>query len=246
MDGLVGHTGFVGSELKKHHNFQLCYNSKNIQEIQNLNFHNLFIAGLPAAKWQVNQEPAQDLENMEKLAHALKNVRAENVVLISTIDAYQPPVQVDEDDAVNLTGREPYGRNRAVFEKWMKELFSGVTIIRLPGLFSQDLRKNLIYDLLNSRFELVKKHNPESTFQFFNLNKIYEIILFALNDQIRVLNVAAEPVSVTDIVRLFGELELEGEEVINYNVKSKFAPNADYFYSKEQTLREIGELIRGY
>ena len=65
--GLIGHTGFVGSNLKKQHEFDEFYNSKNFKEMTGRNFNYLVCAGIAAEKWKANNDPIQDLEQILKL-----------------------------------------------------------------------------------------------------------------------------------------------------------------------------------
>ena len=57
MKILVGHTGFVGSNLLESNAFDLCFNSKNITESFGLNPDVLVYSGVRAEKFLANKEP---------------------------------------------------------------------------------------------------------------------------------------------------------------------------------------------
>lgn len=48
MNALIGHTGFVGSNLREQHEFDVFFNSRNIEEIKGGEFDLLVCAGVNA------------------------------------------------------------------------------------------------------------------------------------------------------------------------------------------------------
>lgn len=70
-------------------------------------------------------------------------------MLISTIDVYKNPVDVDEDTVIDTDGLQAYGLNRYYLEQWVEEGFPDHLIIRLPGLYGKNLKKNFIYDFIH-------------------------------------------------------------------------------------------------
>src|SRR6185436_17101113 len=96
MRGLIGHTGFVGSNLARQTRFDATFNSSNIESIAGQEFELLVIAGVRAEKWIANANPEQDMAAIDRLLAPLKNAKARQVVLISTVDVFVPPIEVDE------------------------------------------------------------------------------------------------------------------------------------------------------
>ena len=64
---LIGHTGFVGGNLRAQTDFTDFYNSKNIDSIAGRSFELVVCAGAPAAKWIANREPEQDRAALQRL-----------------------------------------------------------------------------------------------------------------------------------------------------------------------------------
>ncbi len=246
MSALIGSTGFVGGHLQKNFEFTHAYNRTNISEIQGLETDLLICAGLPAEKWKANMDPETDWWNMANLAQKLSSVSADKAILISTIDVYQPPLNVTESDKPNYIGESAYGRNRAWFETYFVSQFSDTLIIRLPGLFAGDLRKNFIYDLIHNRSDQLSSVNQESKFQFYNVEEIWDLINKCNNDKITLLNVATEPISAQEIAGVFNVNLSSSKDKIEYRMKSKHFKSFDgkngYIQSKEYILDGISRL----
>ena len=92
---LIGHSGFVGSSLARQTSFDARYRSTDIQDIRGKHFDLLVCAGASGKKWLANREPANDLRSLETLMSHLEHVRSDRVVLISTVDVFSVPVDVD-------------------------------------------------------------------------------------------------------------------------------------------------------
>lgn len=164
MVALVGYTGFVGSNLyaRARNRIKGVYNSQNVEKAYGLEPEVLIYAGVRAEKYLANSAPDQD---MELILEAEKNIRAINpqrLVLISTIDVYQNPVGVDETDSVLSGGKggngiQPYGLNRYYLESWVRKNYPDALIVRLPGLYGYNIKKNFIYDYINVIPYMLKK-----------------------------------------------------------------------------------------
>ena len=152
MDAIVGYTGFVGSNLCLQHEFNAAYNSKNIKEAFGTKPDLLVYTGVPAQKFIANTNPEQDLAVIEDAIQNIKEISPKILVLISTIDVYREPMDVDETSPMKTDNLQPYGLNRLKLENWAREnrgLFDRLLIIRLPGLFGKGIKKNFIYDLIH-------------------------------------------------------------------------------------------------
>ena len=86
---------------------------------------------------------------IEEAERNLAEIRPRRLVLISTVDVYQKPVGVDEETVIRTEGLQAYGMDRLLLEKWVRSRFPDALIIRLPGLFGKNLKKNFIYDFIH-------------------------------------------------------------------------------------------------
>ncbi|MCY9584035.1 NAD-dependent epimerase/dehydratase family protein [Paenibacillus alvei] len=247
---LIGYTGFVGSTLMRKAHFDDLYNSKNIHEIEYKEYDLIVCAGAPAVKWRANQAPDDDLENIKKLMKHIAGVKAKQFVLISTVDVYQYPNDVDETTPINPNATDPYGRHRYYLEQFVKEKFENVMIVRLPGLFGEGLKKNFIYDLIHNNC-LHLTHN-ESNFQFYNMEHIWSHIQTALNHNLKLVNFAVEPVMASEISKFCLGEEFDNiteKEPVNYSMKSIYAnifceESSEYITHKQDVLNDIRDYIQ--
>ena len=173
-DALIGYTGFVGSNLVACHEFGTKFNSKNIAEIEGQSFGLLVCAGAPAKKWYANLHPDEDRETLDGLMAHLAKVKAERVVLISTVDVFRNPYLADENTPVDMEGLNAYGLNRRRLELFVKEHFKNVLIVRLPGLVGRGLRKNILFDFHNDNE--VQKIDSRGVFQFYPVSRLWDDI----------------------------------------------------------------------
>jgi hypothetical protein len=65
------------------------------------------------------------------------------------VDVYHKTYNVDEKSEINTDNLNAYGLNRRFLEEWVIKNMNKYTIIRLPALFGNGLKKNFLYDLLN-------------------------------------------------------------------------------------------------
>ena len=141
MNILVGYTGFVGSNLYENGKFDNVYNSKNIEDAFDTNPDLLVYAGLRAEKYLANTAPEKDMETISQAQENIRKINPKNLVLISTIDVFKEPKGVDESTPIITEGLHPYGYNRYQLECWVRENYPDALIIRLPGLFGNNIKK---------------------------------------------------------------------------------------------------------
>ena len=166
MVALVGYTGFVGSNLyaRARNRIKGVYNSQNVEKAYGLEPEILIYAGVRAEKYLANSAPERDLELILEAEKNISAINPQRLVLISTIDVYQNPVGVDESDSVLSGGKggvgngiQPYGLNRYYLEAWARKNFPDALIVRLPGLYGFNIKKNFIYDYITVIPYMLKK-----------------------------------------------------------------------------------------
>lgn len=197
---LIGHTGFVGSNLARAARFDRCYNTGNIDAIRGSSFDLVVCAGTTAVKWLANREPEKDWAGIAVLMDHLATVRARRFVLISTVDVYADPVGVDEASPIAPDATPPYGRHRFLLEEFARERFgSGAVVLRLPGLFGPGLKKNFIYDLLHANY--LEGTHRLSAFQFYPVQRLWSDINAVLGAGLALVNFATAPVTAEEVAR---------------------------------------------
>lgn len=175
MDSLVGYTGFVGSNLHNARQFDNVYNSGNIKMAYGTEPDLLVYSGLRAEKYMANQYPEKDFQAILEAIENIKAINPKKLVLISTIDVYNDPFNVDENTPIQEETLEPYGLNRYYLEKWVMKNYNEYLIVRLPGLYGLNLKKNFIYDFINIiPFMLTENKYTELLEKDLSLNQYYD------------------------------------------------------------------------
>lgn len=178
MVALVGYTGFVGSNIyaAAKDKIDAIYNSKNIEEAYGTNPDLLIYAGLRAEKYLANNAPEKDMEHILQAEENIAKINPKRVVLISTIDVFKVPKNVDENSEIDTENLHAYGYNRYQLELWVREKYPDALIIRLPGLFGKNIKKNFIYDFINViPFMLKTEKFDELSERDSEIRKYYEL-----------------------------------------------------------------------
>ncbi len=163
MTALVGYTGFVGSNIcaAAGKAIDAVYHSKNIEDAYGTSPELLIYAGLRAEKYLANNAPDQDMELIRQAEDNIAGIAPKKLVLISTIDVFKTPRGVDETSAVDTDGLHAYGYNRYRLECWVRERYPNALIVRLPGLFGRNIKKNFIYDYIHVIPFMLTRHKLE-------------------------------------------------------------------------------------
>lgn len=302
MNSLVGYTGFVGSNIAAKGEFEGLYNSKSIQSAYNTNPELLVYAGLPAEKFIANKDPEGDMKKIQGAINNIKAINPKKLVLISTIDVYPFPNRVDEDSAIDKTKLLPYGFDRLYLEEFVELNFKDYLIVRLPGLFGKNIKKNFIYDfihyipallketkyqelsavsglikelyqdrgngfykciasdeerkVLRKEFEKVSFSalnftDSRGVFQFYDLSNLWKDITIAVNHGIKKLNIATEPVSISELYEFLTNKsfvnEFLQENIPYYDFRSKYATvfggKDGYLYEKQMVMNSIKKSV---
>ena len=144
---LVGSTGFVGGNLLAAYPFDAAYHSTDVQNGFGRDNGLVVYAGVPAAMYLANADPAADLAVMAAARENLRRLAPKKVVLISSICVFADSRGKTEADEPTPEGLAPYGANRLQLERWVREDWPDALIVRLPALYGKGLKKNFLYDL---------------------------------------------------------------------------------------------------
>ena len=292
---LVGYTGFVGSNIVAKHEFTGLFNSKNIETAYGENPDLLVYSGVRAEMFLANKDPEADFATMEVALDNIKKINPKKLVLISTIAVYYNPDNVDEDANINESNLSAYGKNRLYLEKQVRDLYPNALIVRLPGLYGKNLKKNFIYDFIkripamlseekyvelsaiNKQIQdsYIKQDNgfykckvlnvteeqelkvvfetigfsalnftdSRGTYQYYNLENLWKDITIALENDIKLLNLAVEPVTAGELYQHLTEQEfvnIINKPVPYFNYKTKYA---SYFGGENGYIKTKGKVL---
>jgi hypothetical protein len=248
MRALIGYTGFVGSNIQKAEHFDALFNSRNYLDMAQGSFGLLVCAGVSAAKWMANKNPDEDRARIRALEGVLATVEAERFVLISTIDVYPVLGGADETFDCHSQNSHAYGTNRLAFEDFCRRRFSNCCVVRLPALFGDGLKKNVIYDLLHDNcLEMI---NPQSSFQYYDLGNLRHDLERVTSAGLRMANLFTEPVATQTILqRFFPDKQVGGKAApeAHYDLRTRHADlwghSGPYIASADQVLRQLDIFI---
>ena len=254
-----------------------------------------------------NSAPKQDFEKILEAIDNIKKINPKKLVLISTIDVYKKPLGVDEYTVIDTKDMLPYGGNRYYLEQWVSKHVEDYHIVRLPGLFGENIKKNFIYDLihvipsmlrqdkfeaLSNKNEILKKYyvpwengfykcidlKPEdvsilkavfselgfsalnftdsrASYQFYNLSYLWHHIESVIDNELNLINLAVEPVTVNEIYRAVNNTDfsneiLEADKVPAYNFKTVYAAyfggKHGYIFNKRQVISDIVKFVKNH
>ena len=248
QNALIGCTGFVGGELLRQMAFHATYNSRNIDAIRGRRFDTIICAGVPAVKWLANKEPEKDREGISRLLRPLAEARADRCILISTADVYREPVDQTECDIPATEGLHPYGLHRLKVEAFVREHFPIHNVVRLPALFGEGLKKNIIFDLMN--LNQIDRIVPNAAFQWYPTRRLALDLNRIVEAGIALINVTSEPVETSAIrTRFFPHLAI-GDPVahpLRYDLRSihdaVLGGRDGYHLSAAQVLDELAHFV---
>jgi hypothetical protein len=216
---LIGSNGTIGSSILVNMPFTHVYNSDNITEIQNNKFDLVVIAAPSGNRLTVNKYPEIDLKNVNILINALTHTKINRTILISTVDVIAYP-------------NTPYSQHRLQLENFVKMHFDNYHILRPSTLVGRNIKKNVLFDLKNKLF--IDKIDSNSIIQWCPLDTLHNEIDYAVDNDIKELNLASEPIANRDIAQeFFPEVELTSKHnSTQYNIQP-------YRYTREQVYTAI-------
>jgi nucleoside-diphosphate-sugar epimerase len=254
MKLLIGNTGLIGTTLKSSITFDFEFNSKNIDDLLELNIDqpcDLYLACLPATKWMVNKNPQEDLNNIFRILEIISKKQYNRIILYSTIDVYEhAPIGSNESYPLQVS-TPSYGSNRLFFERIIQTTISynSLLILRLPALFGKYIKKNIVYDLLNNNN--INKINYNSIYQWYNLNDLVHDTIHCLDlyqTKISTINLFTEPIHTSEILKLFN-IDKSDVDTKSTAVEYNFKTNSNsygYIRDRERILHELKEFISSY
>ncbi len=111
------------------------------------------------------------------------------------------------------------------------------------------MKKNIIFDLINRKY--TENVNTDSIYQFYNLNNLSNDIKIALKNKLRLLNMATEPIMISEIVRTCLDYNIASKKHAQKreeNMLSKFGElwgnKSNYLYSKNDVLEDLKNFMR--
>ncbi|MDL9980304.1 NAD-dependent epimerase/dehydratase family protein [Microbacterium sp. ASV49] len=248
---LIGYSGFVGSNLRRSHTFDYEFNSANIAEAHGRTFDLVVFSAARAEKWRINQDPEADAAHIAELEHHLSLIEADRVILISTVDVYGTPRDVDESTHIEVQGLHPYGAHRLELEDFVRRQFPTTHVVRLPGLFGPGLKKNVIYDLLHDN--ALERIHADGSFQYYGLPRLWGDLCRIVDAGLPLVNITSEPIRTGDLAEQALGIPFDNRPTdivaAEYDVRSihsqLWGRDDGYLYSQADVVSDVQAFVRG-
>ena len=184
---LIGHTGFVGSNLLASHPFTDCYNTANIADLRGRRYDLVVSAGGRADSHRINAHAEADRAELQEYLDVLSSVRTDQLVHVSTVCVYPGGSTPTESTPLRPDGLTPYGVNRLHLEQELAARLPTL-VLRLPQLYGAGLKKGIVHDLMNDyRVEHIR---PAGRFQYYDVRELWGHVQTALGAGLTSLNLA--------------------------------------------------------
>lgn len=250
---LIGHTGFIGSNIASQHAFDDVYNTANIAEIVGRDYDLVVSAAGRADAHRINQVPDEDRAELAHYAELLSGASITKLVHMSTVCVFSASDRCDERTVSEIEALTPYGRNRRWLEETLAERFDSVSF-RLPQLFGTGIKKGLVFDLANDyRIEFIR---PDGVFQYYDLSRLWADITTAVDAGLPVVNIATEPIEHERLAREVFDIDLSvnvGIEESQFSVMytrnmitrhaERFGGSGDYIMSADEQMDAIRRFV---
>ncbi len=253
---LIGHTGFIGSNIAARTPFDDVYNSTNIGDLAGRDYDLVVCAAGRADSYRINGDGPADRAELDALADVVSSARIGKLVLISTVCVYPGDTSPDESTPPDPAALAPYGANRVRLELRLRAIFDTL-ILRLPQLYGPGLKKGVVYDLLTDH--RVEYLDPEAAFQFYDLRLLWAHLTAALDAGVPALNIATPPLTCAAVAaEVFGR-DLRGQvppgpanpfaRMYTRDMRTRhfglFGGPPGYLMSREESLERLRDFVAG-
>jgi hypothetical protein len=250
MQALIGSTGFVGRALIAQRRIDVAVSSVGVEVLTGARPERLYCAGAPAEKWRANADPLADLQSIERLIASLQRIRAQQIVLLSTIDVYPCQRDSDEDHADMDAPNHAYGRHRLLLERAVRQIDPDALIVRLPALYGAGLKKNALFDLIHRR--ALDALDPRANFQWYGLERLSADIDRATECGLTLVNLFPAPLNLGQLASAFFPdvmLATRDGPAADYALRTKhaaaFGGRAGFLADRGQVLTGLARFLNG-
>ncbi len=114
-----------------------------------------------------------------------------------------------------------------------------------------ETEQNTVKEIFTSlNFSALNFTDSRSTFQFYNLARLWDDLQIALKNNLKLLHLATEPIKVSDLYRFLTQKEFKNElpqkpAVYDYRTchASLFGKDGSYLCTKDEVMQEIKEFV---
>lgn len=111
---------------------------------------------------------------------------------------------------------------------------------------NHQIRQELIIVFSNANFSTLNFTDSSSKFQFYNLANLWKDIQYAINHNLRLLNLSSEPITAQELMQYITNKKFfnsTAQGPVHYNMYSRYADDGKYLYKKADILKQIKAFV---
>lgn len=219
---IIGFRGFVGASLYKYfigkEDFQVIGISReNYEAAKGMEFDIIVnAAGQSNKRWAAEHPKENFKANCSDVFDSIVDLPSKKYVYISSIDA-------DKDSE--------YGRSKRMGEFIVRTNHKNALIIRLGGMVGPNLKKNMVFDILNLGKTFV---HPKSEYNYISTEEVAKIL--------HELIIKEHCEGKLNIINIVGEGTISGEEVAN--LAGVILPRECYTIDKKEIYNDHNTVLK--
>ena len=187
---IVGGKGFIGSALVRHankHNLEYeIIQKENKNNFFGKSCDTLIFANGNSLKYKANKNHFFDFNaSVVSVVEYVHKIDFKQFVFLSTVDVYDKKnseLTTFEKYAINANSLETYGFHKLLAENYVKKYCKNYIIFRLGGLVGKNLKKNPVFDFINSEKNVMI--SGDSKLNFINTDFVANTIFKITNKKI--------------------------------------------------------------
>ena len=260
---VFGGTGFIGSQILKSCTQSTLVSRKDYDLLKGGSFPFdvneettiIYAAGIPRSRSNELEDKNNNIAMIKNLVEALKGKELKQFIFLSSVEVYGNDPQLPIHENTTLIPHNLYGEGKIECENILKDEFSELSILRLPGIYGKESSGGFL-SLLSKKIKAKEKftllNNGETLRDFVFVGDLARLICEVVSkNSVGLLNIATgSSISLKEFVKPLedrlgkGDVhyshENEGEFDLVFNTENlkKNFPNFN-FTKFESNLEEL-------
>lgn len=236
---ILGSNGFIGSNLLELIPNSIGITKENYYTLRGSHYDTFINAAGNSDKRLPETDPILDFNlSVRDVLHSITDFSFDNYIYLSSCEVYGSLSEdTNEEREINPAYISKYGLSKYLAECIVKRYCQKYLILRLNGVVGQNMKKGVIYDILNGDKLWVSK---DSRFQFINTKQIAKFIS-SITKWNKTYNLTGNfPVSIKDVIETLGrEIESPKKPTIIHNIDNKKANKVLKLWSSMESIERI-------
>lgn len=248
---IIGGNGFVGSAFRR-------YCEKNQLEhvvLTRQNYDNYVGKGCDilinsngnSKKFFATKNPREEfMASVVSVMDSLRDFNFKTYVYLSTSDVYPDCSSQEltrENSEIDVEKQSIYGFHKYIAEQYVIHAAKEWLIVRQGGFVGQGMKKNAIFDILNTGKLWV---NPESEFQFIRTDESADLVFQLLNKRVinEIVNLTAKgTIKLTQVAKILKKniVYAGNDDPLRYEISTE---KASKWLSLPSTIESVSDFLK--